>query len=561
MLKVLGLMKQYGVANMKKIFLFFITVFLMSFIVGSFVRVEASTSVTYDVDGIFDTSGTWDGLSGTNTRGNTLSFDISSKPAGHDFAFWIINGVVRKDLAVDHEYVFTSVNILQIVFTPTDKVAAVFIDSNGRYLGVKYTEGGSVDDTGLIVPVARPGFVVSSTNKWTSIEGSASISDVQLNSVFVLTYEESETPLSDVTLSVTGGTSSVANPVPFNSLVTVTADAAPAEQVFAGWKENGRIVSYNSEYQFSALYNRTLVATYAASVTARPLVVMSNDLGLRSGHSTYVGQFELPSGYTLVEYGFILTDAFLPDLKLDTTVEASETKVVAPGSNHQTLTKEFVMSFSDATVDPLTTRAYLVVKNPSNTEEIYYCEEGLMIFAAYGGGGNSGVYYRWDYAVLWNGTNDPINLSGYSLQYSAATSNTWATAANKTLLSGNISARGFILIKLASGSNTSAADLPEPYFTGSLTAMQASNIRLALLSTIDTIPNTVSNPSTDSNWKNFVIDLLGSGTSTVFEGTVATAMSNTTALKRSKFKDTNNNLSDYSIVNAIDGHLSYINPS
>jgi len=305
---VLGLTRQSGGMNkMKKLFTLLITVFLLGFVASSLVSVEASTSVNYTVDGIFDTGGTWDGLSGTATRGNTISFDISSKPAGHDFAFWIINGVVRKDLLPGHEYTFTTKNTLQIVFTPTDKVAAVFIDSNGAYLGVKYTTGGAVVDTGLAnTPANRPGFVVSSTTKWTSISGSASINDVQENSVFVLTYEADDTPLSDVTLNVVNGTASVENPVPFNSLVTVTANTAPDGQVFAGWEENGILVSNNPVYVFSALTGRSLEAKYATLFQAEPLVSILEGVEYREGYISLIGQFDIPSGYTLLEYGFFI---------------------------------------------------------------------------------------------------------------------------------------------------------------------------------------------------------------------------------------------------------------
>ncbi|GEM_PF-4485509 len=364
--KVHGLMRPFGgMNNMKKLFTLLITVFLLGFVASSLISVEASTSVNYTVDGIFDTGGTWDGLSGTATRGNTISFDISSKPAGHDFAFWIINGVVRKDLLPGHEYVFTTKNTLQIVFTPTDKFAAVFIDSNGAYLGVKYTTGGAVVDTGLAnTPADRPGYVVSSTTKWTSISGSASIADVQENSVFVLTYEADVTPLSDVTVNVTNGTTSIDNPVTFNSLVTVTADAAPAEQVFAGWEENGIVVSYNPSYQFSALYNRTLVATYAASVTPQPVVTMSSSLSAREGYRTYIGQFELLE-YDLIEYGFVFHKTLSSGtLTLDTT-----NVVVAQASNRQNATNEYITSFNPSKYNLI--RAYVIYKFEDTLYTIY----------------------------------------------------------------------------------------------------------------------------------------------------------------------------------------------
>lgn len=358
---------------MRKLFLLLIAVFLLGFAGSTLIKLEASTSVNYTVTGVFDTGGEWAGLSGSNTRGNSMSFDISSKPSGHDFAFWIVNGVVRKDLPVDHEYTFTTSNELQIVFTPTGKFAAVFIDSNGQYLGVEYTEGGEVLDTGLLSAPARPGYVVASgVDKWTSIEGSLSIADVQENSVFVLTYEEDlGAPISAVIIGVTNGTSSVPNPVPFNSLVTVTADAAPEGQTFAGWYEGDTLVSNNPEYAFTALQHRTLVATYSELVGPSSIVTMSNPLTFRAGHRTYVGQFDLVEGDTLIEYGFLIHPTLeVVDIDFDTPGV-----VVAQSTNRQTLTNEFVTSFRVGTFHSV--RAYAIY-NDGVDEVIIYSDKNLQ---------------------------------------------------------------------------------------------------------------------------------------------------------------------------------------
>lgn len=351
---------------MKKLFLFLIAFVLLGFSMGLANSIEASSSVNITVNGIFDGSPEFTPVNTTGTRGGTYSYDGASTPSGHAFAFWIVNGVVRKDLAVDHVFTITSKMTLQIVFTPTSptKFVAVFIDSNGAYIGREYTTGGTVSDASLTMPASRPGFVVDSENKWTSIEGSTSITNITANSVFVLNYEEDETPIGAVTLSVTGGTASISNPIPFNSLVTVTANAAPEGQVFSGWIENGVIVSYSQEYKYSALSNRVLTATYSESVTPQALVSISNAIAKRTNYFTYVGQVYIPAGQSLIEYGFIFHASSTELLTLNTSGIT-----VAQGSSIQSLTNEFVVSFSKSSHKNI--RGYAILKD-GETELIIY---------------------------------------------------------------------------------------------------------------------------------------------------------------------------------------------
>jgi hypothetical protein len=46
----------------------------------------------------------------------------------------------------------------------------------------------------------------------------------------------------------------------------------------------------------------------------------------------------------------------------------------------------------------------------------------MVIEQLYGGGGNSGASFRNDYVVLFNTGNLPVDLTGWSIQYQAATS-------------------------------------------------------------------------------------------------------------------------------------------
>jgi hypothetical protein len=375
---------------MKRIFVFLSVLTLFGLFFLNEHQVEASSSVSYQVTGIFDTGGSMPVQSGTLNRGFTLSLDVSEVTSGHTFAFWIVNGVVNKNLGVDHVFQMTSDMTLEAVFVPESKSVVIFVDSNGVYINHAYTTGGAVSEPSLAGVASRPGFVFAS-EKWTSIEGSESLDEIEVSSVFVLTYQEALVPLNEVDIDVQNGSLSLSSPVSFNTLVTATADGAPFGQVFAGWVENGKIVSYESSYQFTALYDRELTATYASSVSPVPLVTLSSALNYRDDYDSYVGQYEIPEGYTLIEYGFIFHASLTGPITFDTAG-----KVVAQATNRQAVTKEFVMSFDELSYTAM--RSYIIVKNDTDMFVVYNdtpmgIRQGSSTFINYNGEGDADDTY------------------------------------------------------------------------------------------------------------------------------------------------------------------------
>jgi uncharacterized protein YjdB len=170
--------------------------------------------------------------------------------------------------------------------------------------------------------------------------------------------------------------------------------------------------------------------------------------------------------------------------------------------------------------------ANLTVRGPSTT---------VIINEVYGGGGNTGAPYTHDFIELYNLSNTPIDLSGYSIQYTSATGTTWT---NITDLSGNIPAFGYYLIQQAGGATGDA--LPSPDASGSI-AMSATAGKVALVNTTTAL--TGANPINDLT----VIDFVGFGaTANAFEGSGPTpAPSNTTSISRSSKLDTNSNNTDF----------------
>ncbi len=168
----------------------------------------------------------------------------------------------------------------------------------------------------------------------------------------------------------------------------------------------------------------------------------------------------------------------------------------------------------------------------------------VVISQLYGGGGNSGATYKNDYVELFNAGTTPVSLDGYVIQYASATGGFGGTTANpnKTMLPSGVTLQPgqYYLIQQAEGAG-GTVPLDADYIpTGNqVLAMAGSNMKVALTSN-DT---TVSSP-TDSN----VLDFVGVGTASMYEGTgAAPAASNTTAVFRASAgcQDSNDNAADF----------------
>lgn len=347
---------------MRKLLTLVLALFLFGFAVISATDVKASTSVPLTVTGIFDGSVPFPYTPPSVTHGSNFSFDVNSKPSGQNFAFWIVNGVVMEDLLLDHSFPVTRRMNLQVVFAPVGKYAVVFINSSGQYLGVKYAsseESFNVNDTGITVPV-KFGYDVA-TPKWVSIKGSTSLTGVNAHSVFVVQYQASAS-LGTVTINVVNGSS--VGSVPFNSIVNLVPNDPEPGQFFHRWEENGVVVSYDANFAFTALTDRTITAVFSATpVSSAPVVTLSRDLEVRDGYNTFSGQVEVPVGFTLYEYGFLVHANAIE-------IDQNTAGVVFAQSNSINDYNEFVTSFPVGVFKSV--RSYMVLKNTSNSQLSYY---------------------------------------------------------------------------------------------------------------------------------------------------------------------------------------------
>ncbi|MET3961854.1 5'-nucleotidase [Marmoricola sp. OAE513] len=162
----------------------------------------------------------------------------------------------------------------------------------------------------------------------------------------------------------------------------------------------------------------------------------------------------------------------------------------------------------------------------------------LVINEVYGGGGNTGAQYSYDFVELYNPTDQAISLNGKSLQYRSATN----TGTGLTTLSGSVEPHGYFLIQGAGGTFT-PADLPSPDAVSSIN-LSGTNGTVFLASTTSLVTLTAGSSVANTS----VIDLVGYGSSNTFEGTAAGALSNTTAASRNaQHDDTDVNSADLTV--------------
>ena len=163
----------------------------------------------------------------------------------------------------------------------------------------------------------------------------------------------------------------------------------------------------------------------------------------------------------------------------------------------------------------------------------------IVVSEVYGGGGNSGATYTYDYVELYNTTGSAIDLTGYSVQYGAPTGTTYSRVA----LVGSIPATGYFLLRFGTGDATVGAALPVTPDQTSSTNIGGTNGKIALVDA--TVPAALTCGG-DCDSAVGVVDFVGYGTANDFAGAAAPAGSNTTSVSRGATNtNTANNAADF----------------
>lgn len=288
------------------------------------------------------------------TYGHALT-SVGEIPEGYAFAFWIENGMVRKDLDYSATFYATDDLDLVLVLYQEGLYAVVYMDSNGKLIDSEFVD----DETPITTPsyagLDKPGHAVNESNPWRDSDGQFN-ELVSTNTVYTLQYSRLET-VDEIIISVIGG-HTLELTYMFNDIVRLEIDI----EDFSHWEEDGVIVSYNPNYAFSALKHRTLEAK--TNGLAEPLITLVVFDDLRDEHTSYLGYLELPAGYEVIEKGFLVSDT-------ESILTLDNAQVIRSNASNP-LTNEYLMSIPNAVASTFTQqRAYAVIKSAEGIEVIY----------------------------------------------------------------------------------------------------------------------------------------------------------------------------------------------
>jgi hypothetical protein len=180
----------------------------------------------------------------------------------------------------------------------------------------------------------------------------------------------------------------------------------------------------------------------------------------------------------------------------------------------------------------------------------------VRISQVYGGGGNTGATYSYDYVELFNNSGSAVDISGWSLQYGSATGTAdMGTCTNCLTVfptGSSIPPCGYYLVQLAKGATVTNVDLPvvADLVIPSATANNLSGTtgKIALQNSATT------GPCSSTSW----VDLVGWGTANCSETADAGGTSNSSMLVRNGGGtiDTDNNANDFTVVASAVPHNS-----
>lgn len=165
----------------------------------------------------------------------------------------------------------------------------------------------------------------------------------------------------------------------------------------------------------------------------------------------------------------------------------------------------------------------------------------LVVSQVFAGGGNTGAPYANDFVELFNRGSAAVDVTGWSVQYAAASATSWAP----TSLVGSVQPGRYYLVQLASSAAIGAA-LPTPD-AGGTTNLAATGGKVAV--TTSATPLACGASAGTCSAVPGVVDLVGYGPASDFEGAgSAPALSATTAALRGGggCTDSDSNAADFS---------------
>jgi Lamin Tail Domain/Secretion system C-terminal sorting domain len=160
----------------------------------------------------------------------------------------------------------------------------------------------------------------------------------------------------------------------------------------------------------------------------------------------------------------------------------------------------------------------------------------IRISQVYGGGGNAAATYNQDFVEIFNAGTSTVAIGGWSVQYASATGTSWnvgAITAGATIAAGK-----YYLVALAIGATGIA--LPTPDVSITTINLSGTSGKVALVNSTTAL----SGATACSNAS--VIDVIGYGAGSCFEGTVlsTTGITNAQSMLRGSNGCTDNNVNN-----------------
>ena len=182
--------------------------------------------------------------------------------------------------------------------------------------------------------------------------------------------------------------------------------------------------------------------------------------------------------------------------------------------------------------------AIIIVFSLGQIQDVNAASDSIVIYEAYGGGGNSGAI---DYVVLKNISNKEQSLDGLYLHRGSI--NAWQ---DKIKLSGNLKPGQCYVIEASKGSNFNAKGLPK-------VDIKAPSMRIPAKSFSIALTKDYNKPSKDN-----IIDLLGTGGSQFYENKPSIELDNYHSIRRINDTDTDNNANDFKDISLYESSLDYL---